>query len=77
MFTAVCLTFVGGGAYMRQHDARLGCPDWPGCYGHFVIANMLATLPLPGAAAHNGGAAALMAMMVVINSALSRTGSPA
>jgi len=40
------------------------------------IANVMATLPLPVAVAHNGGAAALMAMMVVINFALSRTGSP-
>ena len=41
------------------------------------IANVTLTLPLPVAVAHNGGAAALLAMMVVINCALSRTGSPA
>ncbi len=35
---------------------------------------MLLTLPLPVAVAHNGGAAALLVMMVVINFALSRTG---
>lgn len=23
------------GAYTRLVDAGLGCPDWPGCYGHF------------------------------------------
>ena len=22
------------GAYTRLTDAGLGCPDWPGCYGH-------------------------------------------
>lgn len=22
------------GAYVRLSDAGLGCPDWPGCYGH-------------------------------------------
>ncbi len=22
------------GAYVRLNDAGLGCPDWPGCYGH-------------------------------------------
>jgi heme a synthase len=24
------------GAYTRLTDAGLGCPDWPGCYGHLV-----------------------------------------
>ena len=38
VFAAVCLTFVVVvvGAYVRLHDAGLGCPDWPGCYGHIV-----------------------------------------
>ena len=38
VFTAVCLTFVVVvvGAYVRLQDAGLGCPDWPGCYGHWV-----------------------------------------
>jgi cytochrome c oxidase assembly protein subunit 15 len=25
------------GAYVRLSDAGLGCPDWPGCYGHLVV----------------------------------------
>lgn len=25
------------GAYVRLSDAGLGCPDWPGCYGHITI----------------------------------------
>lgn len=25
------------GAYTRLSDAGLGCPDWPGCYGHFTV----------------------------------------
>ena len=25
------------GAYTRLTDAGLGCPDWPGCYGHLTI----------------------------------------
>jgi heme a synthase len=27
------------GAYTRLSDAGLGCPDWPGCYGHWVVKN--------------------------------------
>jgi len=25
------------GAYTRLEDAGLGCPDWPGCYGHMTV----------------------------------------
>ena len=25
------------GAYTRLTDAGLGCPDWPGCYGHVTV----------------------------------------
>ncbi len=33
---AVCLALgvVVLGAFVRLSDAGLGCPDWPGCYGH-------------------------------------------
>ncbi|MGR9045278.1 MAG: signal recognition particle-docking protein FtsY [Gammaproteobacteria bacterium] len=27
------------GAYVRHSEAGLGCPDWPGCYGQFVIGD--------------------------------------
>jgi cytochrome c oxidase assembly protein subunit 15 len=30
----LCFTVVMLGAYVRLTTAGLGCPDWPGCYGH-------------------------------------------
>jgi heme a synthase len=30
----LCLIVVVLGAYVRLTAAGLGCPDWPGCYGH-------------------------------------------
>jgi heme a synthase len=33
---ALCLAVVVLGAYVRLSDAGLGCPDWPGCYGHLT-----------------------------------------
>jgi cytochrome c oxidase assembly protein subunit 15 len=30
----LCLGVVVLGAYVRLSNAGLGCPDWPGCYGH-------------------------------------------
>lgn len=35
----VVLTFavVVLGAWVRLSDAGLGCPDWPGCYGHISV----------------------------------------
>ena len=27
------------GAFTRLADAGLGCPDWPGCYGHLLWPN--------------------------------------
>lgn len=40
VFLSVMLAFVVVtlGAYTRLTDAGLGCPDWPGCYGHMVVA---------------------------------------
>ncbi len=32
--TLLAICVVGLGAFTRLVDAGLGCPDWPGCYGH-------------------------------------------
>jgi len=34
MLLAFCVVVFG--AFVRLSDAGLGCPDWPGCYGHFT-----------------------------------------
>ena len=36
---ALTLTVVVFGAFVRLSDAGLGCPDWPGCYGHATPAH--------------------------------------
>lgn len=35
IFLAVVVIVLG--AYTRLTDAGLGCPDWPGCYGHLTV----------------------------------------
>lgn len=35
--SALALVVVILGAFVRLSDAGLGCPDWPGCYGHMDI----------------------------------------
>lgn len=36
---ALAFLVVGMGAYTRLTEAGLGCPDWPGCYGHHSVPN--------------------------------------
>lgn len=38
--TILCLVVVVVGAWVRLTDAGLGCPDWPGCYGHIHPAQL-------------------------------------
>ncbi|OAI48030.1 hypothetical protein AYO45_05390 [Gammaproteobacteria bacterium SCGC AG-212-F23] len=33
----IALIVIGLGAFTRLIDAGLGCPDWPGCYGHLAV----------------------------------------
>lgn len=35
--TFLALAVIVLGAYVRLSDAGLGCPDWPGCYGHLDV----------------------------------------
>ena len=36
--TLLCAIVVVVGAWVRLTNAGLGCPDWPGCYGHILPA---------------------------------------
>lgn len=40
MLLAFCVVVFG--AYVRLSDAGLGCPDWPGCYGHMTPSGAVA-----------------------------------
>lgn len=40
----LALTVILLGAYTRLKDAGLGCPDWPGCYGHVIAPDSAKTV---------------------------------
>lgn len=42
--TVLALLVVVFGAFVRLSDAGLGCPDWPGCYGHVSVPDSEAKL---------------------------------
>ena len=39
--TLVALCVIVLGAWVRLSHAGLGCPDWPGCYGHLTVEQAL------------------------------------
>src|ERR1700693_2254014 len=45
----LCFTVVVFGAYVRLTAAGLGCPDWPGCYGHITPLGAAHSAAAPGA----------------------------
>ena len=56
----LCFVVVVLGAYVRLNAAGLGCPDWPGCYGHITPT---------GAAANAAAQAAYPNMPLVVGKA--------
>lgn len=52
----LCLGVVVLGAYVRLSNAGLGCPDWPGCYGHVTPLGAAAAASSATAPAQFAGA---------------------
>jgi cytochrome c oxidase assembly protein subunit 15 len=45
---ALCVVVLG--AWVRLGDAGLGCPDWPGCYGHLTVGQAVENADVANAA---------------------------
>jgi cytochrome c oxidase assembly protein subunit 15 len=48
--TLVALCVIVLGAWVRLSHAGLGCPDWPGCYGHLTVDQALENIEHANAA---------------------------
>src|SRR5215470_340750 len=83
---ALCCVVVVLGAYVRLTAAGLGCPDWPGCYGHVTPIgaeqNAAAQAAYPNNPLHVGKAwremvhryaASTLGLLIVIITALAIT----
>ena len=79
----LCFCVVVLGAYVRLTAAGLGCPDWPGCYGHFTpvgaAENAAAQAAYPDTPLHVGKAwremihryaASTLGLLIVVITAL-------
>jgi len=66
---AAFLTFavVVLGAYVRLSDAGLGCPDWPGCYGHVTPAHAAENIAAAEAAQPQGPVSFLKAWKEMVH----------
>jgi cytochrome c oxidase assembly protein subunit 15 len=82
----LCFAVVVLGAYVRLTAAGLGCPDWPGCYGHLTPMgaeqNMASQAAYPHTPLHVGKAwremvhryaASTLGLIIVIIAALAIT----
>ena len=82
----LCFVVVVLGAYVRLTAAGLGCPDWPGCYGHLTPTgaeqNAASQAAYPGTPLHVGKAwremvhryaATTLGLIIVIITALAIT----
>jgi heme a synthase len=48
--TVLALCVIVLGAYVRLNHAGLGCPDWPGCYGHLTAGQAVENQHIANAA---------------------------